>query len=117
MPRLPHFPSRLIDNRSEKGVEERRQHLDNYFRGLSQWHVYPQVLLKFLKVRVPEEYIYENNLIEPNPAQQETEQYEAEPQISRINHLGLFYHGDKLFEDMNDAVVDAVIAEIYSYES
>ena len=110
MPRLPHFPSRLVDNRSESSVEQRRQQLDIYFRALSNWPLYPQHLLKFFKVRVPDEYILEY----ANQSNQSQNQNTfIEPIRTELNTHGLFYQGDKMFEDMNDAVVDAVIAEIY----
>ena len=54
MPRLSHFPSRLGDNRSERGVESRRQDLDLYLKSLSRWHIYPHFLEEFIRVKIPE---------------------------------------------------------------
>lgn len=118
MPRLPHFPSRLVDNRSESGVEQRRQQLDQYLRALSQWPLYPQLLLKVFKVRIPEEYVLElaNNLannLDNNVAEPE-QQHQTQLYGCSYSRKVLFYQGDKLFEDMNDAVVDAVVDEIYN---
>ena len=110
VPRLPHFPSRLVDNRSEASVEQRRVQLDTYFRALSNWPLYPQLLLKFFKVRVPDEYVIE---LANQTANQEPVFHEPISERHHQTHTRLFYHGDKMFEEMNDAVVDAVIAEIY----
>ena len=118
MPRLPHFPSRLVDNRSESGVEQRRQQLDQYLRALSQWPLYPQLLLKVFKVRIPEEYVLElaNNLANnlDNNVTEPEQQHQTQLYGCSYSRKVLFYQGDKLFEDMNDAVVDAVVDEIYN---
>ena len=95
VPRLPHFPSRLVDSRSESGVEQRRQLLDNYFRAISAWPYYPTALIKFLNVRVPEEYILERanqRLITQNG------NGPMMPIKEQIYSAGLFYTGDRLFE-------------------
>ena len=95
VPRLPHFPSRLVDSRSESGVEQRRQLLDNYFRAISAWPYYPTALIKFLNVRVPEEYILERanqRLITQNG------NGHMMPIKEQIYSAGLFYTGDRLFE-------------------
>ena len=94
VPRLPHFPSRLVDNRSESGVEQRRLLLDNYFRAISAWPYYPTALIKFLNVRVPEEFILEKanqNLVSQNG------NGPMAPSKEQIYSAGLFYTGDRLF--------------------
>ena len=109
MPRLPHFPSRLVDNRSDSGVEQRRMQLDVYFRSLSRWPYYPRILSRVFKVRIPEDYLLENATIS-RPS--ESYQNALEQKLSPT--MGLFYKGDKLFEEMDDGVVDAVIQELYN---
>ena len=106
MPRLPHFPSRLVDNRSDSGVEQRRMQLDVYFRSLSRWPYYPRIISRVFKVRIPEDYLLENATIsrtrEPN---------QNAPEHKWSTTMGLFYKGDKMFEEMDDGVVDAAYFE------
>ena len=115
-PRLGHFPSRITDNRSSTGVENRRVALDNYFKSISGWNLYPKIIEKFISVKIPE-----TMLMETYEAKQSDFQHEAHDltnsRLSTISTFSLFYRGDQYFNDMENDHIDAIVDEIYNWNS
>merc|ERR1711953_401078 len=118
MPRLAHFPSRLGDNRSNSGVENRRSTLDAYFKSLSRWNLYPKLIETHLNVKIPESLLLEAHFVmtESVPNGLEEDHMIGSEMIGSSNKSlsGLFYWGDKLFNDMESDHIDAVIDLIYN---
>ena len=118
MPRLAHFPSRLGDNRSNSGVENRRSTLDAYFKSLSRWNLYPKLIETHLNVKIPESLLLEAHFVmtESVPNEYEDDHMIGSEMIGSSNKSlsGLFYRGDKLFNDMESDHIDAVIDLIYN---
>ena len=119
MPRLAHFPSRLGDNRSNSGVENRRSTLDAYFKSLSRWNLYPKLIETHLNVKIPESLLLEAHFVMtesvPNGLEDDDHMIGSEMIGSSNKSLsGLFYRGDKLFNDMESDHIDAVIDLIYN---
>ena len=116
MPRLAHFPSRLSDNRSNSGVENRRSTLDAYFKSLSRWNLYPKMIENHLNVKIPESLLLEAQFAMAEPVPIENDHVIGSEMIGTSNQSlsGLFYRGDKLFNDMESDHIDAVIDLIYN---
>jgi len=118
MPRLAHFPSRLGDNRSNSGVENRRSTLDTYFKSLSRWNLYPKLIETHLNVKIPESLLLEAHFVmtESVPNEYDDDHMIGSEMIGSSNKSlsGLFYRGDKLFNDMESDHIDAVIDLIYN---
>ncbi|CAG5104743.1 Oidioi.mRNA.OKI2018_I69.chr1.g1499.t1.cds [Oikopleura dioica] len=106
--RLPHFPSRFTENRSEAGLEQRRLMLDRYFSAVGSWPQYPRYLLKFVKAVVPEENILDFQNTEDQAINSKIPIFPAP-----IPKGSIFYNGNSKFDDYDDSISDIVVGALF----